>query len=167
MSEVINPGNIQKEVPLDQLLFEVMKMKDKGLRFDQACAAYVNGKYELSYSFSEDDAYQFETLRVVIDLTDEVPSVSNIYHCASFYENEMRELFGVKIELLELDYENKLYRINVENPMLPEAGKKLLAEEEEKLKEEKAPDASQEGAEGPEGAAPADKAAGQKDGGAQ
>ena len=46
----------------------------------------------------------------------------------------MRELFGVKIEMISLDYKDKLYRINEVNPMLPEAGKKLMAEEQEKCK---------------------------------
>lgn len=137
MAEVINAGNVQIEVPLEQLLMEVMKMRDRGLRFDQACAAYVNEKFELSYSFSDDDAYRFENIRVVIDLDQEVPSVSNIYPAAVFYENEMRELFGVRIEMITFDLNDKLYRLgkDVLHPMLPEAGKKLMAEKMEEDKE--------------------------------
>ena len=129
MSEIINPGNTLEEIPLEDLLEEVMKRKYQGMRFDQACAAFVDGKFELSYSFSDDDAYSFETLRVVMtDLARKIPSVSTIYPCASFYENEMRELFGCQIEMIGLDYKDRLYRLNVETPMLPEAGKKALKE---------------------------------------
>ncbi|MDD6351758.1 MAG: NADH-quinone oxidoreductase subunit C [Lachnospiraceae bacterium] len=148
MAEVINAGNVQIEVPLDKLLMEVMKMRDRGLRFDQACAAYVNEKFELSYSFSDDDAYRFENIRVVIDLDEEVPSVSNIYPAAVFYENEMRELFGVRIEMISFDLHDKLYRLgkDVVYPMLPEAGKKKMAEEmaadKEKAEKEEAETAS-------------------------
>ena len=34
------------------------------------------------------------------------------------YENEMKELFGVNIQMINLDYNNKLYRINEEAPFL-------------------------------------------------
>lgn len=129
MSEIINPGNTLEEIPLEDLLEEVMKRKYDGMRFDQACAAFVNGRFELSYSFSNDDAYSFDTLRVVMtDLARKIPSVSTIYPCASFYENEMRELFGCQIEMIGLDYKDKLYRLNVETPMLPKAGKAALKE---------------------------------------
>ena len=129
MSEVINPGNTMETIPLEDLLEEVLKRKHQGMRFDQACAAFVDGKFELSYSFSDDDAYSFDTLRVVVDdLARQIPSVSVIYPCASFYENEMRELFGCQIEMIGFDYKDKLYRLNVETPMLPEAGKAALKE---------------------------------------
>ncbi|MQN01357.1 MAG: NADH-quinone oxidoreductase subunit C [Lachnospiraceae bacterium] len=129
MAEVINPGNTMEVIPLEDLLEEVMKRKHQGLRFDQACAAFVDGNFELSYSFSDDDAYTFDTLRVVVDdLARKIPSVTAIYPCAEFYENEMRELFGCQIEMIALDYKDKLYRLNVETPMLPEAGKKALKE---------------------------------------
>lgn len=134
MAEVVEPKNVQTEIPLEALLVEVMKKKEADLRFDQAHVVYANGKFELSYSFSDDDAYRFENLRVIIDLTEEVPSITRIYPCAFLYENEMRELFGVKIEMISLDYKDKLYRLNEVNPMLPEAGKKLMAEEQEKCK---------------------------------
>ena len=31
----------------------------------------------------------------------------------------MKELFGVNIKMINLDYDNKLYRIEVESPMAP------------------------------------------------
>ena len=34
------------------------------------------------------------------------------------YENEMKELFGVNIQMINLDYQNRLYRINEETPFL-------------------------------------------------
>ena len=71
MAEVVEPKNVQTEIPLEALLVEVMKKKEADLRFDQAHVVYANGKFELSYSFSDDDAYRFENLRVIIDLTEE------------------------------------------------------------------------------------------------
>ena len=79
----------------------------------------MNGKYELSYSFADDVTYQLTTLRVVIDVDAKVPSITEIVPQAIFYENEMKELFGVNIEMIALDYKNKLYRIEEEAPFGP------------------------------------------------
>ncbi|MBQ1741573.1 MAG: NADH-quinone oxidoreductase subunit C, partial [Oscillospiraceae bacterium] len=35
------------------------------------------------------------TLRVVVDVEQEVPSITEIVPAAVFYENEMKEVFGV------------------------------------------------------------------------
>lgn len=116
MSEVICPDNVIKEINVDRILDESMILKNKGYRLSQACAAYVNGKYELSYSFAEEGTYQLTTLRVVIDPDTEVSSITEFYPYAFLYENEMKELFGVKIQLIHPDYDSKLYRIRQETP---------------------------------------------------
>lgn len=131
MSNVINPDQIQETIELDKLLFEVMRKKEQGLRLSQICVAYVNEKYELSYSFMADDgSYQFSNLRVVIDLFEQVPSICKIYPYAIFYENEMAELFDVNIEMIDINYHGKFYRINQEAPMLPNGALEKKAQEE-------------------------------------
>ena len=111
--------NILTVIGKEQLLESVMAMKTNGLRLSQACASYKDDKYNLSYSFAADDSYRYETLRIVIDKDDMIPSISEFYPYADFYENEMKELFGVRIQMIKNDYHNKLYRIAVETPFLP------------------------------------------------
>ena len=118
MAEVICPDNILKEIDVDRLLDESLILKKKGLRLSQACAAYVNGNFELSYSFAEEETYQLTTLRVVIDPETKVSSITELYPYAFLYENEMKELFGVKIQMTNPDYDNKLYRIREQHPFL-------------------------------------------------
>ncbi len=118
MAEVICPDNILKEIDVDRLLDESLILKKQGLRLSQACAACVDGKYELSYSFAEEGTYQLVTLRVVIDPETRVSSITELYPYAFLYENEMKELFGVKIQMTNPDYNNKLYRIRQEHPFL-------------------------------------------------
>ena len=120
MGEVICPANELKEIHVDRLLMETMKMKHANYRLSQACCAYVNGLYELSYSFAPLDQYEFVTLRVIVEKGEEVPSITEIYPYAFLYENEMKELFGVNIQMINLDYENKLYRITRETPFVKE-----------------------------------------------
>ena len=131
MAEVIHPEEQIIEIDVDQLLTKAMELKKAGFRLSQACAAFVNEKFELSYSFAEDKTYQYTTLRVVIDTDTEVPSITDIVPPAVFYENEMKELFGVKIKMINLDYENRFYRIEEETPFGPKNGADASGEKKE------------------------------------
>ena len=123
MAEVICPENKLFVITPEQLLSRTMEMKTRGFRLSQACAALIKDDIELSYSFAHDDTYEFETLRIVTDQETEIPSITEILPSAVFYENEMKELFGVNIKMISLDYENKLYRIEQESPMAPKKAK--------------------------------------------
>lgn len=116
--EVRNPENTMEVIAPDNLLEHVMAQKNKGRRLSQICAAYVNEKIELSYSFAEDATNLYHNLRLVIDKETEVYSITELYPYAFLYENEMKELFGVNVKMINLDYNNKLYRINEETPFL-------------------------------------------------
>ena len=96
-------------VTTGEFLMKVMEIKM------QAHAVSIENGYELSYTFGRD--YEWITLRLVIDEAEEVPTITNIYQAAFLYENEMAELFGVKIRMISVDYHDKLYRINDTTPM--------------------------------------------------
>lgn len=110
--------DILEEIAPNDLLNKVLEKKKAGYRLSQICAASVGGKLELSYSFADDETYQYTTFRLIIDLDTEIPSITEIIPQAVFYENEMKELFGVKIQMLSLDYQNRLYRIRQEKPFI-------------------------------------------------
>ena len=116
--EIKNPANTMEIVAPDNLLEHVMVQKNMGRRLSQICSAYANEKIELSYSFADDETNQYHNLRLVIDKDTEVSSITEFYPYAFLYENEMKELFGVNIQMINLDYGNKLYRINEEAPFL-------------------------------------------------
>ncbi len=130
MAEVICPENELIVIDKDQLLEKTMEMKHAKLRLSQACASYINGKYELCYSFANDKTYEFKTLKVVMEKDDAVSSITSIYPYATFYENEMTELFGCKIEYINVDYHNRLYRIDETAPFLPKEAKEAKKEGE-------------------------------------
>ena len=116
--EIKNPEKVLKEITPDQLLGEVMALKNQSLRLSQICCAYSEEKLHLSYSFANDDTNEYINLRLVIDKETEVCSITEFYPYAFLYENEMKELFGVNIQMINLDYSNKLYRINAETPFI-------------------------------------------------
>ena len=118
------PENELIVIEKGELLSKCMELKKSGLRFSQACAAFYEDNYELSYSFADDETYEYKTLRLVCGLEEEIPSITDIVPTAVFYENEMAEMYGVKIQMISLDYHNKLYRIEEEAPLLPKEEKK-------------------------------------------
>ena len=119
MEKIDIPENITEETEVKDLLRRALEMKKSGFRLSQAYAAYINDKFELSYSFSDYENYGLHTLRVVIDTETEVPSITEFIPAALFYENEMKELYGVRIKMISRDLDNRLYRIKQEAPMGP------------------------------------------------
>ncbi|MCR5649953.1 MAG: NADH-quinone oxidoreductase subunit C [Lachnospiraceae bacterium] len=111
------PENELEMIEGSDLLKRVLELKKSGFRFSQANAALIDGNFELSYSFSDYETYGLHTLRIVTDTEQEIPSITQIVPAAVFYENEMKELYGVKIKMIDLDYRDKLYRIRQTAPM--------------------------------------------------
>lgn len=101
-------------IECSELPGRTLSMKRDNARLVQICAVSVEGGYELSYSFAK--GYEFINYRINIAEDVKVPSIGDIYPSAVFYENEMKELFGVNIESMYLDYENKLYKIDAVTP---------------------------------------------------
>lgn len=104
-----------------ELLSVIMEKKNALWRLVQICCAMVNDQYEVTYSFANE--YEFENYRLVVDKDEEVPSISRVYNAAIFYENEMHELFGLKVEQIKTDLNDRLYRIDTETPFKKEADK--------------------------------------------
>lgn len=98
----------------EELALKTKEHFDKKHRLVQICAVSVEGGYELSYSFA--DNYEFINYRLNIAADTEIKSISDMFPSASLYENEMVELFGVKITGIALDYKDKFYKIDAETP---------------------------------------------------
>ncbi len=98
-----------------ELLSETLRFKSEGYRIVAISATgLAGGATELSYSF--DKNYDLVSLRFIADAEIEVSSISLIYSPAFIYENEIKELFGVNIVNISLDYDNNFYTIPVKTP---------------------------------------------------
>lgn len=103
-----------EQITLAELPIKVLAKKNDGWRIVQICAVRTPGGYELSYSFAKE--YRMVTFRFAVGEEEEVVSISNVYSPAFLYENEVRDLFGVKIRMIGLDYGGNLYRIETKTP---------------------------------------------------
>ena len=104
----------------EELLDAVHKLKGEGYYLIQMCATKVKGSsfVNLDYSFGRDDL--FVDLKQEVSEGQEVPSISEIFFSAFLYENEIHELYGVKITNNKIDYNGHLYRTAVKRAFNPE-----------------------------------------------
>lgn len=109
--QVINPvANVD-------LLATVRGMKKDGYRLLQICATKVSEGFEILYSFDKD--HELTNLRLTIPEEEEVQSVTGEYWGAFIYENEMHDLFGIKIVNNELDYGGNFFKVVEPTPWNP------------------------------------------------
>lgn len=102
------------DLSADLLPLNAVKEKSSGARLVQICAVNTEEGYDLLYSFAH--TYQFLTYKVPLKEEEEIVSISDIFPSASLYENEMRELYGVKVRHMKLNYKDKLYTIDAVTP---------------------------------------------------
>lgn len=102
------------DVTREELLEKIGGVFDEGYRLVQI--GCTRGQtYQIDYTF--DKEYRFLDLRVHIPLDDPaLPSITGIYSGAFGYENEIHDLFGIKVTGINVDYQGKFYRIPVKAP---------------------------------------------------
>ena len=101
----------QSIVPIDpgRLMVEADALRSAGWRLVQILCIGTSEGAELSYSFGLD--MEMRSLRFAASADMPVPSITSVYPAAFLYENEIRDLFGVKIERIRGDWEGKVYDV--------------------------------------------------------
>ncbi|MBR2134166.1 MAG: 4Fe-4S binding protein [Eubacterium sp.] len=113
------------ETELQPLYNTILEKQRDGWRLAQICATAYEGGNELIYSLAK--GYKFENYKVKVPIDTQINSISDFYPSAMLFENEMKELFGVKIKSINVDYKNKFYRIANTTPFKKEV--KIIKED--------------------------------------
>jgi len=104
-----------EEIRVDQLRDKVRALREQGMRLVQISATLLPDEVELTYSFDLND--RLSNLRLFLPVEDLVlPSISEIYGCAVLYENEIHDLFNVRVEGMTVDFKGNLYKTSVKYP---------------------------------------------------
>jgi len=102
-------------ITVGQLQEKARAMHEQGQRLVQISATRLPEEVELTYSF--DLNYRLSNLRLIIPGTgSHLPSISSIYGCAILYENEIHDLFNVKVDGLTVDFGGNFYKTSVKFP---------------------------------------------------
>lgn len=96
-------------------LYDIMQKKyEDGYRLAQICSIAYEGYNEVIYSVSKE--YAMENYVIELPIDEEIKSFSDIFPAATLYENEIKELWGVNVVGMALDYKNNFYRIQKDTP---------------------------------------------------
>jgi len=111
-----NTQTFESLVSPDNLLPLTARMKADGYRLTQMSANRAGG-LELIYSFTK--GYNLVNYRLPLEEDTEVESISGVYSYAYIYENEIKDLFGIKILHINLDFSGHFYKTAVKTPYAP------------------------------------------------
>lgn len=106
------------DIGIDGLLGKTQEMRYDNYRFVTAtCVDNGDGSFDVIYHFDRD--LELVNFRLKVKKPEEVPSISKIFFCAGLVENEMKELFGLKVTNIVIDYGGHLLLTDdaPENPM--------------------------------------------------
>lgn len=82
------------------------------------------GSCDLMWSFEREG--RLEHLKERVTAADPVPSISGLYAFAFLYENELKELFGLDVQGMNVDFKGQLYRTATKVPLSPKAIRQRL-----------------------------------------
>lgn len=110
-----NYNDFSIEKVTKQELYEILPKKcEDGYRIAQICSTAFEGYNEVIYSVTKE--YHMENYKVELPIDEEIKSFSDIFPAANLYENEIKELWGVKVVGMTLDYQDKFYRVAKDTP---------------------------------------------------
>lgn len=95
------------EITREALLGFAQEMRYNGYRFITAtCVDNGDGTFDVLYHFDKD--LEMKHARVKLEKGEELSSISGIYFGAFLVENEMKELFGLNITNIAIDYDGHM-----------------------------------------------------------
>lgn len=102
-------------IGVEEILPRVKRLRDEGFRLVQIHCVQPS-HWELHYSFDKD--YRLVTLKIVTPERPDLPSISDFFPSAFLYENEIHELYGIRVSGMLIDYEGHLYEGRVAEPFV-------------------------------------------------
>ena len=119
-------------------------MKNAGYRLAQMCAVKLQD-FMLLYSFVKDE--KLVTLRFYSGISEPVESISWIYGYAFLYENEIKDLFGIDVLNMSLDFHGHFYETTVKTPYNPQQSEEIKdkTDKTEEIKDNKESEAGNNG----------------------
>ncbi|EKD26903.1 MAG: NADH dehydrogenase (ubiquinone), 30 kDa subunit [uncultured bacterium] len=110
------------KIEISALQNEVRKLFDENYRLVQIGCTKTSEGIEINYSF--DKNFQFQNFRILVTTPEtEVPSITDIYLAAFIYENEIHDLFGIKVIGNKIDFKGNFYRTSIKTPFIQETSK--------------------------------------------
>ena len=95
-----------REVTPQTLVHAVAPLKSDGYRFVTMTCTDLGDAHDILYHFDCDLALPH--LRLKLPRGQPLPSISHVYFAAMLIENELQDLFGIKVQNLAVDFKGRL-----------------------------------------------------------
>ena len=91
-------------------------MKMDGCRLVQILCTRVAEGFELTYSFDND--YNLLNVRCIVPENESIMSITSQYWYAFLWENEIHDLFGLKVDFIapEVDFKGEFFHLEDKTP---------------------------------------------------
>ena len=90
------------EIKKENLVEEVQKLKEEGYRIVTASCVDMGSEFMIYYHFDKQN--NMKHLKIFSNKDEEVPSISGVYLAGALVENEIKDLFGLKVKDMAIDY---------------------------------------------------------------
>ena len=118
-------------IPAEELHALAVQKKEEGARFVQLLGVTTEQGIDVYYSFMTDGVLSNYCVKgVTKDM--HLPSITDQFLAAFVFENETRELFGVDIRDIAIDFGGNLYKLAEKEPMTYISPEQLAAREKAK-----------------------------------
>jgi ech hydrogenase subunit D len=94
------------DVAAEALLSQVSMKQQQGCRFVTMTCLCAGDGHDVLYHFDKD--YQLSSLRLHVAAGQDVPSITGLFLAAVLAENEIKDMFGLSIQGLAIDFKGRL-----------------------------------------------------------
>jgi len=86
---------------------QARSFKDQGMRFMTLTCLHREDGFEVLAHYDHD--LTLHTVRLHVPNGETLPTLTAVYSCAFLPENEVQDMFGLKVEGLDIDYSGKFF----------------------------------------------------------
>lgn len=109
---------------------QISQLQKQGYRLVQISCTVLD-HFQVDYTFDKD--YKFKNLRIKLPKDKrELSSISNTYLTGALYENELHDLFDIKVEGMLIDFHGKFYRTAKKYPFLDTKNISIITNDDNK-----------------------------------
>jgi len=112
--ELVKEQQATIPISVDELVSRTASMKKDGCRLVQIGCTKIGDDFEINYVF--DKEFILTNLRITVKQDTVLPSVSSVYFGAFVYENEIHDLYGIKVNGMNIDFGGHFYRTTIKQP---------------------------------------------------
>lgn len=94
------------QIEKSQIEENVNKMLEEGYRFITMTCVDMGENFDIFYHFAKE--YNMKNFKIELKKDEELESISKVYFSALLVENEIKDLFGVKVKNIAIDYNGRL-----------------------------------------------------------